>query len=337
VVGAEPPIKLSSNENPFGPLAAVREAIAVASASIHRYPDMLSAELTEALARRHDLADDRVAVGAGSVAVLGHTLQAFCEQNDEVIYAWRSFEAYPILVTLAAATPVEVPLQRDKRHDLTAMAEAVTAATKVVILCSPNNPTGPAIGLSEFEAFMAKIPRHVLVILDEAYGEFVTDPSSVRGRESLDRFPQLVVARTFSKAYGLAGLRVGYALGQRDIVSAIRATTTPFSLSGIAQSAALASLEAESELLARVDQIVLERERLLAALRDDGWSIPNAQGNFVWIAAGEAASDLAAHCAGAAPPILVRPFAGDGVRITVGSREENDRVLSTLATYPTRT
>lgn len=332
----EPPVKLSSNENPNAPLPSVREAIAAASATIHRYPDMFAVDLTEALARRYGLAEERVAVGAGSVAVLGHALQAFCEQGDEVVYAWRSFEAYPILTMLVGAKAVEVPLDSNARHDLKAMAAAVTAKTRVVLLCSPNNPTGPAIGADEFEAFMAAVPSRVLVILDEAYAEFTRDDSAVQGRACLDRHPNLMVARTFSKAYGLAGLRVGYALGEPDAIAAVRAATTPFSLSGIAQAAALASLDAEAELLARVDEIVAERGRLLAVLRGDGWRIPEPQGNFLWLKAGEAATGLAAHCAASNPPILVRPFSGDGVRITVGSKEEDDLLLAALARYPVR-
>jgi len=335
-IGATPPIKLSSNENPFGPLPSVRDAVATASASIHRYPDMFSVELTEALAKRHGVAAERVAVGAGSVAVLGHALQAFCGEGAEVVYGWRSFEAYPILTMLVGATAVQVPLGVEARHDLPAMVGAVTEATTVVLLCSPNNPTGPTIETDEFEAFMAAVPTRVLVILDEAYGEFVRDPSAVRGSEYLDRYPNLVVARTFSKAYGLAGLRVGYALGDPDVIAAIRAATTPFSLSVVAQAAALASLEVEKELTERVDTLVAERERLVTALREDGWTIPDAQGNFVWIAARDAANELAEHLSAATPSILVRSFSGDGVRITVSSREENDALLGAIAGYPDR-
>jgi histidinol-phosphate aminotransferase len=335
-VGGVHPTKLSSNENPFEPLPSVREAIAQASASINRYPDMFSRELVEALAGRYGIPEESVAAGAGSVAVLGHTLQAFSGQGDEVVYAWRSFEAYPILSRLTGATPVEVPLGPGGRHDLTAMARAVTERTKVALLCSPNNPTGPAIGTLEFETFMAEVPEGVLVVLDEAYIEFVRDPLVVDGRKALGRYPNLLVARTFSKAYGLAGLRVGYALGEPEIVSAIRACTTPFSLSGVAQVAALASLKAEQELFARVDTIVAERGRVLDALRGQGWTIPESQSNFFWIPAAGEASALATSLQSASPPILSRPFPGDGVRITIGSSEENDHLIATLADYRSR-
>ncbi|MCJ7826869.1 MAG: histidinol-phosphate transaminase, partial [Demequinaceae bacterium] len=334
--GGPESIKLSSNENPFQPLPSVREAIDKAAASVNRYPDMFSRELTEALAERYDLPEGAVAVGAGSVSVLGHALQAFCAPQDEVVYAWRSFEAYPILSRLTGATAVEVPLAAEGRHDLVAMARAVTERTKVVLLCSPNNPTGPAIRETEFEAFMGEVPSGVLVILDEAYVEFVRDPLVVDGRKALTRHPNLVIARTFSKAYGLAGLRVGFALGEPDVMSAIRACVTPFSLSGIAQAAALASLEVEGELFERVDAIVAERERTLKALRGQRWNLPEAQGNFFWFEAKDEASAFAAYLRTATPPLLVRPFDGEGVRINVGSTGENDHLIATLEAYPSR-
>jgi len=333
--GAEP-VKVSSNEVAFDPLPSVRAAIDAAGGLANRYPDMFATELTERIAERWGVETGAVAVGGGSVAVLGHALQAYCDPGDEVVYAWRSFEAYPILAPIAGATSVRVPLGASARHDLPAMAAAVTPRTKVAILCSPNNPTGPAIRRDEFEAFLAAVPDDLLVVLDEAYAEFIRDPDAVDGRDALARHPNVIVTRTFSKAYGLAGLRVGYAVGAPEVVGPIRACVTPFSVSGVAQAAALASLEAEDELLARVDAVVEERARVVAALADDGWSPPESQGNFVWLAAGDGADALVAHLASADPPILARGFAGDGVRVTVGSREENDHVLATLARYRDR-
>lgn len=332
-VGGAAPIKLSSNENPAIPLPSVVEAIAQAAGAVHRYPDMFCVDLTEAIESRNGLEPGQVVVGAGSVAVLGHALQAFCEAGDEVVYAWRSFEAYPILTRLAGARPVEVPLTDGERHDLVAMAAAVTPATKVVILCSPNNPTGPAILRDEFDRFMADVPSRVLVILDEAYGEFIRDPAAVHGLGAVGRYPHLIVARTFSKAYGLAGLRVGYAVGPESLIAPIRSCVTPFSVSGIAQAAALASLQVESELLARVDGIVAERLRVVAELKSQGWTIPDAQGNFVWIPVGARATELAAALAASEPSILVRPFAGEGVRITIGSPDENSVMLAALDSH----
>lgn len=334
--GAPAPIKLSSNENPLPPLPSVVDAISRAAGSINRYPDMFAVELTERIADAAGVTPDRVAVGGGSVAVLAHILQAFAGPGDEVVYAWRSFEAYPILTRALGAQTVQVPLASDARHDLDAMAAAITERTKVVMVCSPNNPTGPAVGAAEFVEFMGKVPSHVLVVLDEAYLEFVTDTDAVRGADVLGRWPNLVVLRTFSKAYGLAGLRVGHALGEPDIISAVRAVVTPFSVSGVAQVAGIASLDAEAELLERVSGIVAERERALSALRAEGWAVSDAQGNFFWLALGEQTMDFAAALAGAAPSLLVRPFAGDGVRISIGTSEENDALLAAVAAWPQR-
>jgi histidinol-phosphate aminotransferase len=317
-------------------LPSVVEAIARAAGSINRYPDMFAVELTERIADAARVPVEHVAVGGGSVAVLAHLLQAFAGPGDEVVYAWRSFEAYPILTRALGATPTQVPLGADFRHDLTAMGAAITDRTKVAIVCSPNNPTGPAVGAAEFAEFMSAVPAHVLVILDEAYLEFVTDPDAVRGSAVLGQWDNLVVLRTFSKAYGLAGLRVGHALGPAEIMGAVRACVTPFSVSGIAQVAALASLEAAGELLDRVRGIVAERERVAAELARAGWELPSAQGNFFWLPVTDAAAELAASLARRDPALLVRPFAGDGVRVSIGTAEENDALLSALAQWRAR-
>ena len=329
--GSRPPIKVSSNENPATPLPSVVEALHHASETINRYPDMFAVELTERLAARHGVRSENVVTGGGSVGVLAHLLQAFAGPGDEVVFAWRSFEAYPILTSLAGATPVTVPLDADARHDLAALAAAISAQTKVVMVCSPNNPTGPAVGAAEFEQFMKAVPEHVLVVLDEAYVEYVTDPAAVQGEALIGRYENLVILRTFSKAYGLAGLRVGYAIGPEPIVTAVRKAVTPFSVSTVAQVAAIASVDAEAELLERVAVTVAERTRVLDVLAGQGWNVPQAQGNFVWVPAGDKALELAQHLAAQDPQVLVRPFAGDGVRITIGAPEENDAVLAALA------
>ncbi len=331
-----PPIKLSSNENPLPPLPSVMEAINKAGGAINRYPDMFAVELTERIAGNAGLSAEQVAVGGGSVAVLAHILQAYAGLGDEVVYAWRSFEAYPILTHAVGATPVAVPLAASARHDLEALAAAVTGKTRVLLVCSPNNPTGPAVHADEFAELMSAVPSSVLVVLDEAYLEFVTDPRAVRGADVLGRWPNLLVLRTFSKAYGLAGLRVGHALGPADLIAPVRSCVTPFSVSAVAQLAAVASLDVEDELLERVAGIVAERTRVLGDLADQGWSIPDAQGNFFWIAAGDDAADLAAHLATREPSVLARPFAGDGVRISIGTSLENDQLLSALAHYSKR-
>ncbi len=215
-VGVEGAYKLSSNENPFPPLPSVVDVVARAAADMNRYPDMFATDLAEALAKRHNVTPDAVVAGCGSVAVLGHVLQAFCDAGDEVVHAWRSFEAYPIAISLTGAVGVPVTLDADGRHDLPAMAAAVGPRTKVVLVCTPNNPTGPAVHADELDAFLAAVPEHVVVVLDEAYVHFVRDAAVPDGERLLATHPNLVVLRTFSKAYGLAGLRVGYALAHPE-------------------------------------------------------------------------------------------------------------------------
>ncbi len=330
------PVKLSSNENPLAPLPSVSQAIAAAGESVNRYPDMFAADLVTALAQHQGLPPQNVIVGAGSVAVLAHLLQAYAGPGREVVYAWRSFEAYPILTALTGATPVTVPLASAGRHDLDAMASAISDRTAAVMVCSPNNPTGPAVTAEEFAVFVDKVPSHVLIVLDEAYVEFVSDSGSVKGNDYIGAdawavHPNVVVLRTMSKAYGLAGLRVGFAFGVAEILAPARACVTPFSVSSVAQVAALASLKAEEELLARVEGIVAERGRVFAALTADGWSVPDPQGNFVWIEARDRTAELVAHLAAQSPAILVRPFTDEGVRMSIGSPAENDAALAGLA------
>ena len=317
--------KLSSNENPYPPLPGVLEAVARAAEQMNRYPDMGCVALYDALAARLDVDPGQIAAGTGSVAVLYHLLQAYCDPGDEVVYAWRSFEAYPIAVAVGGATSVQVPLTPDGRHDLDAMAAAVTRRTKVVLLCTPNNPTGPALGHGEVTAFLDRVPGDVLVVLDEAYREFVRMADPVDGLALVMDRPNVVLMRTFAKAYGLAGLRVGYLVGSPEVATAVRACSLPFGVSSIAQAAAVASLAAEDELLARVDALVAERSRVAAALAEQGWQLPDAQGNFVWFPVGERALDFAAVADEAG--IVVRPFAGDGVRVSIGETEANDRLL----------
>ncbi|WP_232711709.1 histidinol-phosphate transaminase [Microbacterium lacus] len=322
--------KLSSNENPFGPLPGVLEAVAAAS-GINRYPDATAGRLRGALATRFGVDEDRVHAAAGSVAILAQLISAAAGPGDEVLYAWRSFEAYPNLVTVAGATSVTVPLTADGRHDLPAMAAAVTERTRVVIVCTPNNPTGPTVRRDDFDAFLAALPHDLLVLLDEAYAEFVTDPDAVNGLGAtgyLDH-PQVVVLRTFSKAYGLAGLRIGYAVGDASILSAARSTAIPLSVTAQGEAAALASLEAEPILRGRVAELVERRDRLAGGLRDLGWRVPEAQGNFVWLATGPETARTAEAFEEAG--LIVRPFVGEGVRISVGEEESVEKVLRVAA------
>jgi histidinol-phosphate aminotransferase len=319
--------KLSSNENPYGPLVEIVEA--VARAEVNRYPDATGPALRAKLGDRFGVTAQEVHLGAGSVALLSQFLLAVCEPGTEVVYAWRSFEAYPGLVTVAGGTSVQVPLTADARHDLDAMAAAVTDRTRAVIVCSPNNPTGPTVSAAGFERFKAQVPADVLVLLDEAYIEFVRDPEAVDGSRLIGRWPNLVLLRTFSKAWGLAGLRLGYAIGPAHILDAARAVAVPLSVTGQAQLAGLVALDHEELLLQRVADIVATRDRLLAGLRGLELAVPDAQGNFVWLPLGErtAAADDVFHDHG----VVVRAFPGDGIRVSIGERESVDRVLEAAA------
>jgi histidinol-phosphate aminotransferase len=321
-----PTYKLSSNENPYPPLPGVLAAATEAAAQMNRYPDMGAVDLLEALSDRFGVPVSDLAVGTGSVALLYHLLQATVADGDEVIYAWRSFEAYPIAVQLTGATSVQVPLTVDARHDFKAMEAAITDRTKVVLVCTPNNPTGPVVRRDELLAFLAAVPTNVLVVLDEAYREFVRDPDVVDGVDVYRDRPNVVVLRTFSKAYGLAGFRVGYAIGHPPVVAAIRKCALPFGVSHVAQSAAIASLRVEEELLERVDALVVERARVVDELRAAGWDVPETQTNFVWLELGD---DTAAFSeAVQAEGVSIRPFPGDGARVTIGEREANDLFLA---------
>ena len=328
--------KLSSNENPYPPLPGVIEAARGAVDLMNRYPDMGNATLYAGLAARLGVPVEDLAAGTGSVALIYQLLAAFCDPGDEVVYAWRSFEAYPIAVTSAGAVSVQVPLTDEARHDLDAMAAAITDRTKVVIVCTPNNPTGPSVTQTELDAFLATVPPHVVVVVDEAYLEFVRMPDAVDGLATYRAHPNVVLFRTFSKAYGLAGFRVGYAVAHSEIAAALRAVSLPFGVSAVAQVAAVASLEAESALLERVDALVAERDRVGAALREVGWDVPEAripdsQGNFFWFALGERTADFAAACEEVG--IVVRPFAGEGCRVSVGEPEANDRLVEVAARF----
>jgi histidinol-phosphate aminotransferase len=318
--------KLSSNENPFEPLPAVRAAME--NVPFNRYPDASAAILRGRLAERHGVTADQVVVGAGSVSLLSQFITAAASTGDEVIYSWRSFEAYPGLVTVAGATSVTVPNTPDHRHDLPAMAAAVTDRTRVVIICSPNNPTGAIVTVDEFTAFMESIPSTVLVLLDEAYIEFATEETAVRGIPLLERYPNLVVLRTFSKAYGLAGLRVGYAIGAEYLMDAARAAAIPLAVIEQAQRAAVASLDYETELLERVARITFLRDQVWQALVDQGWDTPLPQGNFLWLPTG----DQTAYAAGVfeGHGIIVRAL-GEGLRVTVGEPSAVDKLLRAAA------
>jgi histidinol-phosphate aminotransferase len=324
-------IKLASNETPFPPLPHVVERITAAAAEVNRYPDNVATELTAVLAGKYGVDPEQVRVGCGSVSLCTQLVQALADADEEVLYAWRSFEAYPIICAVSGASPIQVPL-RDHVHDLAAMAEHVTGKTKLIFVCNPNNPTGTAVGRDALVRFLRAVPQDIVVALDEAYREFVTDPDVPDGMTLLDEFPNLVVLRTFSKAYGLAGLRVGYAVAADPaITAALRQTQVPFAITGIGQAAALASLEpqAERQLLSRVADVVQERERVYKTLVGFGYEVPATHANFVWLPLRDRTLDWAAGCE--ARKVIVRPFAGSGARVTIGTVDENDRFLAAAA------
>jgi histidinol-phosphate aminotransferase len=324
--------KLSSNENPYPPLPSVLDAVSREAAAFNRYPDLFAAGLVDAIAARFDVPPLHIATGTGSVGVLQQIIQATATEGDEVVYAWRSFEAYPIVVQISGARSVTVPLTADERHDLDAMADAVTDRTRLILVCSPNNPTGTAVRRDELSAFLDRVPSDVLVVIDEAYCEFVVDPEVPNGLEVYRDRPNVAVLRTFSKAYGLAGLRVGFAVAHEPVAEALRKTAVPFGVSGVAQVAAIASLAAEEELLERVEGLVKERSRVHDALLTQGWSsVPASEANFVWLRLGEQTMEFAAACASAG--VVVRPFDGDGARVTIGEPAANDIFLDVAARF----
>jgi histidinol-phosphate aminotransferase len=323
---AEDAFKLSSNENPFAPLPAVLEAIA--ESSVNRYPEGSAAALRDRIGARFSISPEQVQVGAGSVSVLAQLISAAAAPGDEIVYSWRSFEAYPLLVAASGATAIEVPNTSDHRHDLVAMAAAITDRTRLVIVCSPNNPTSTIVTQDEFVEFMARVPASVLVILDEAYAEFVDDPDAVSGPGLMGDYPNLVVLRTFSKAYGLAGLRIGYAIGAEYIMDAARAVAIPLSVTEQAQRAAIVSLAHEPELLRRVAHLNVVRQEIFDGLRAQGWDVPRPHGNFVWLPTGSdtaaAAETFAQH------GVVARPL-GEGLRVSVGEEESVEKLLRAAA------
>lgn len=312
-------LKLSSNEVTTPPLPAAVQAMAEAAAEANRYPDMFSGDLKEALAEHLELDVEQVTVGCGSSALCQQLAQITATPGDEIIFPWRSFEAYPIFAQIVGATPIAIPLLDDGRHDLDAMAAAITGRTRLIFLCNPNNPSGMVITQGEFDEFMAKVPENVVVGLDEAYFEYNRAEDTVVATEAVSRHPNVVGLRTFSKAYGLAGVRIGYAFGSRELIGALDKMAIPFGVSSVAQAGALASLNAADELLERTEETVVQRDRVADAL-----GARHSEGNFIWLP-GVDAKDLADRLA--EQGVLVRAFP-EGVRITVTTEAETDQLLA---------
>ncbi|GAB3142649.1 histidinol-phosphate transaminase [Microbispora hainanensis] len=322
--------RLASNEVPWPPQAAIVDAMRAALDDAHRYPDMQYAELRAAIAAHVGRPSGHIAVANGSTALLRDIVGVLADTGSEVVFAEPSFPYYRTAAVANAAVPVAVPLL-GHAHDLDAMRDAVTERTRVVVICNPNNPTGTAYTNAELTDFLARVPEDVAVVLDEAYVEFATD---VDGLELVDGHPNVIVVRTLSKAHGLAGLRIGYAIGDGEVMSYVSRLGVPFRIDAVAVAGALAALRPEqvAESGRRVAAIVAERARLTAALRSRGWTVVESAANFVFLPLGESAAEVAGECA--AKGVLVRPIGG-GIRVTVGSPEDTEQLLGALPVLST--
>ena len=329
--GISDAIKLASNENPYPPVPSVVSAINEAATGVNRYCDHLAVELRTAIGAMVGRDMNAIAVGCGSVGLLQQLCLSYLDPGDEVIYPWRSFEAYPVNVQMMGATSVQLPLV-DHAFDLDAVVAAVTDRTKIIMLATPNNPTGTALSVDQMRAMLQQIPDHVIVLIDEAYREFL-DPSFGDPTVLLDEFRNVVVSRTFSKAYGLAGVRVGYMVAAPELVDEVNKTLIPFAVNGLAQAAALAALNARDEYEPLLANLRTERARVVAALTDAGWELPDTQANFVYLPLGERTQEI--YVAVEKLGVVTRPFAGEGMRVTISTAEENDRFLAALAEVAT--
>lgn len=333
---AAPLVRLASNESPYPPLPAVREAIDRAMSTLNRYPDPSSELLRERLSGRYEVPTSHIAIGNGSCDILLAAGEALLEPGAEIVYAWPSFSVYPHLSAASGARALTVPLDSSMRHDLPAMLSEITVATRLVIVCNPNNPTSTALPPADLAAFVAEVPPYVCVILDEAYCEFnlLSDPDA--SIELLRAHPNLVLLRTFSKVYGLCGLRVGFALcGSPDLPSAVNQVRQPFFCNALAQAAAVEALDHQDAVIERVARTVAERTALSEGLSELGLQVAESQANFCWVSLGE--RDEAAVMRGLEERgVLVRAGGALGseapaLRVTCGTSEENARCLAALA------
>jgi histidinol-phosphate aminotransferase len=326
--------QLASNESPFPPHPKVIEAIAAAAGAMHRYPDPDATLLRRRLAERYEAEPGRVAVGNGSCELLLAAADALAEPGAEIVYSWPAFSMYPYLAALTGAREIKVPLAEGDVHDLDAMATEVTAATQLLIVCNPNNPTGTHIPAAEIAAFCERIPSHVTIILDEAYVEFQTHDDPDATIDLLDDFPNLVVLRTFSKCYGLAGLRVGYGIGSASFRAAVDAVRQPFSVNALAQAAGAEAILHQDDVERRVESTIAARLTVEETLGGLGFATSETHANFSWIDLGDADEDEVI-AALAAEDIAVRPgraLGGPGhIRVSYGTAEENERFLRVLS------
>ena len=321
-------IKLASNENPLAPIASVQEAIARAASDVNRYPDHRATALRGQLAGWLNVELDQVTLGCGSAGLLQQLMLTYVDPGDEVVYPWRSFEVYPVFTRLAGGVALQVPLKENHEFDLDAVADAVTERTKLVILATPNNPTGTAVSTDALAAMLSRIGIETIVVIDEAYREFVDPVLGDPVRDLVQDHPNVLVTRTFSKAHGLAAVRVGYGVGHPEVVSSVEKTLLPFSINGVAQAAALAAIDAHVEITARVQGVIEERNRVAFELGEMGWEVPQPQGNFVYLPLVHRTDEI--YLALEARGVVTRPFSGEGLRVTIGTTAENDRFLTTL-------
>lgn len=326
--GLSSAVKLASNELSLAPLPTVRRAIEDGLADLGRYPDHGAVALRQVLAAGLGVDARRVAVGCGSVGLLQQLALAYTGPGDEVVFGDPSFEAYPVFAALTGATGVPVPVQAQTLH-VPSLVAALTPRTRLVLVANPNNPTGTALRTAELTALADALPEGCLLVVDEAYREFVTDPDVPDALALLGARPDVVVLRTFSKAHGLAALRVGYLLAHPAVIDAVDRVLPPFSVNALGQRAALASLAAPVELAERVAGVLAERDRVVAALTALGHVVPDAQANFVWLPVRDGAAPLGTALERLG--VVTRVFPGVGVRITIGAPVENDLLLAALA------
>lgn len=322
-------IKLASNENPLPPIRAITDAVAAAAAGANRYADHRATAVRERLSTWLDVPLDSVTVGAGSVGLLQQLFLTYVDPGDEVVYPWRSFEVYPVYTQLMAGTAVTTPLNAAHAFDLDAVAAAVTDRTKLVLLATPNNPTGTALSTADLARLIGGISPATIVVIDEAYREFLDPSLGDPVRDLVPHCPNVIVTRTFSKAQGLAGIRAGYAIGHPEVITAIDKTLFPFAVNALAQAAAIAAIDADDEIAVRVANILSERARVIDALTDAGWRLPDAQANFVYLPIGERTDEV--YLGLERRGVVTRPFSNEGIRVTISTPEENDRFLQTLA------
>lgn len=327
----KPAAVLASNELPFGPLPEVVDAISAEVKAANLYPDASGQELERAIGEHLGVAAECIAIGPGSVGLLHQVMRAYTEPGSEVVYAWRSFEAYPGLVSLYHAQGRPVPLNAALEHDLPAMARAVTDRTRVVIVCNPNNPTGTVVTPDALRTLVDAVPPDCLIVLDEAYREFCPTDDFADGIEMFGSRPNVCVLRTFSKAYGLAGLRVGYAIAHPQVIQHLHAVRLHFAVTQIARRAATESIKRHDQAAARLEAVMSERDRMREELTRTGWSVVRSYANFVWLGLGPASAAFAEHCRAAG--VVVRPLGDDGVRVTAGPPEWNDRFLAAAAEW----